>query len=79
MNDRLLKAARRQAFTLAQRLRAAPETGRAGIMAEADDLALRLGQRLLDPPLRDRLLLAAVRITERNVSPRELLAILERS
>lgn len=74
-----LKAARRQAFALAQRLRAAPEARRAVIIAEADDLALRLGQRLLDPPLRDRLLLAAVRLTERNVSPRELLAILERS
>jgi hypothetical protein len=74
-----LKAARRQAFTLAQRLRAAPEANRPSIVAEADDSALRLGQLLLDPPLRDRMVLAAVRITERNVSPRELLAILEQS
>ena len=74
-----VKAARRQAFTLAQRLRAAPEAERPGIIAEADAIALGYGRRLLDPPLRDRLLLAAVRLTERNVSPRELLAILERS
>ena len=74
-----MKAARRQAFTLAQQLRGAPEAQRASIVAGADDLALRLGQLLLDPPLRDRLLLAAVRLTERNVSPRQLLAILEQS
>jgi len=74
-----LKAARRQAFTLAQRLRAAPEAQRPSIIAEADDLASSFGRLLLSPPLRDRVLLAAVRITERNVSPRELLAILERS
>lgn len=74
-----MKAARRQAFVLAQQLRAAPQAEHPSIVAEADDCALRLGQRLLDPPLRDRLLLAAVRITERNVSPRQLLAILEQS
>lgn len=72
-----LKAARRQAFSLAQRLRAALPQDRPSIVAEADALALGFGQLLLDPPLRDRLWLAAVRITERNVSPRRLLGILE--
>ncbi|WP_437735357.1 DUF5995 family protein [Sorangium sp. So ce1335] len=74
-----LKAARRQAFALAQRLQAAAVEERPSLVAEADDRALRFGQRLLDPPLWDRLWLAAVRITERNVSPRQLLAILEQS
>lgn len=73
-----LKAARRQAFALARRLLAAPLEQRPSIVAEADDLALRFGHLLLDPPLRDRLWLAGVRLTERNVSPRQLLAILER-
>lgn len=74
-----LKAARRHAFELAQRLRAAPEPARGALLAEADDFALRLGQRLLSPPWRDRLLLAAVRLSERKLSPRELLALLERA
>jgi hypothetical protein len=74
-----LKAARRHAFDLAQRLRATPEPGRPPLIAEADDFAFRLGQRLLSPPLRDRLLLAAVRLSERNASPRDLLALLERA
>ena len=74
-----LKAARRHAFDLAQRLRAMPESSRPHLIAEADELALRLGERLLSPPLRDRLLLAAVHLSERNLSPRELLALLERA
>ena len=74
-----LKAARRHAFDLAQRLRAMPESARPHLIAEADELALRLGERLLSPPLRDRLLLAAVRLSERNMSPRELLALIERA
>lgn len=73
-----LKAARRHAFELADRLRVTPEPGRPALIAEADDFALRLGQRVLTPPLRDRLLLAAVRLSERNASPRDLLALLER-
>jgi hypothetical protein len=73
-----LKAARRHAFELAHRLRGAPEPARAALIAQADDFALALGQRLLEPPLRDRLLLAVVKLTERNASPRDLLALLER-
>jgi Family of unknown function (DUF5995) len=73
-----LKAARRHAFELAHRLRGVPEATRATLIAEADDWALRLGQRLLRPPLRDRLLLAAVQLSQRNASPRDLLAVLER-
>lgn len=73
-----LKAARRHAFELAQRLRAAPASARPALIAQADDFALELGQRLLSPPLRDRLWLAAVWLSERNSSPRELLALLER-
>lgn len=72
-----LKAARRYAFDVAQRLRAAPEADRPALIAEAEDCALRIGQRLLQPPLRDRLLLAAVRLTERNMSPRKLLELLD--
>jgi hypothetical protein len=75
-----LSAARRHAFDLAQRLRATPPAARPAVIAEAEDLAHRLGQRLLSPPsLRDRLLLAAMRLSERNLSPRELLALLERA
>ncbi len=74
-----LKAARRHAFDLARRLRSTPEPGRPALIAEADDFALQLGQRLLTPPLRDRLLLAAVRLSERNASPRDLLGLLERA
>jgi hypothetical protein len=73
-----LKAARRHAFELASRLRAAPETERPALIAQADETAFCLGQQLLAPPLRDRLLLAAIRLTEQNKSPRELLALLER-
>lgn len=73
-----LKAARRHAFDLAQRLLGMPEQHRPALLAEADDLALQLGQRLLAPPLRDRLLLAAVYLSERKASPRELLGLLER-
>lgn len=73
-----LKAARRYAFDLARRLRDTPEPGRAALVAEADDWALHLGRRLLTPPLRDRLLLAVVRLTERHASPRELIRLLER-
>ncbi|AUX20070.1 uncharacterized protein SOCEGT47_005330 [Sorangium cellulosum] len=72
-----LKAARRHAFEVAQRLRAAPEAERPALIAEAEDCALRIGQRLLQPPLRDRLLLAAVRLTERNMSPRRFLELLD--
>jgi hypothetical protein len=74
-----IKAARRHAFELAHRLHESPEAARSAIVAEADDCALRLGQCLLRPPLRDRLLLAAVQLSERNASPRDLLALLERS
>ena len=73
-----LKAARRQAFELARRLRAAPAAEQPSIVAGADVTALRFGERLLDPPLRDRVLLAVLRLTERNVSPRQHLAALER-
>jgi hypothetical protein len=72
-----VRAARRYAFELAHRLRHVPEATRASLIAEADDCARGLGQRLLRPPLRDRLLLAAVQLSERNASPRELLALLE--
>jgi hypothetical protein len=74
-----LKAARRHAFNLAQRLRATPASGHPAVIAEADEYAYGLGQRLLSPTLRDRLLLAAVRLTERKLSPRDLLALLERA
>lgn len=73
-----LKAARRHAFELASRLRVASEAERPRLIAQADETAFRLGQRLIAPPLRDRLLLAAIRLTERNKSPRELLTLLER-
>jgi hypothetical protein len=73
-----LRAARRHAFELARRLRAAPESVRPALIAEADQIALGIGQRLLDPPLRDRILLAALSLTERNKSPRDLLSLLER-
>jgi hypothetical protein len=73
-----LKAARRHAFELAHRLRGAPEATRAELIAEADDFALRLGGCVLEPPLRDRLLLALVKLSERNASPRDLLSLLER-
>jgi hypothetical protein len=73
-----LKAARRYAFELAHRMAVASDVSRAALVAEADDCALRLGQRLLRPPLRDRLLLAAVHLSERNKSPREFLDLLAR-
>jgi hypothetical protein len=73
-----LKAARRYAFDVAHRLRATAEAGRPALIAEADDCALRIGQRLLSPPLKDRLLLAAVNLSERNKSPRQLMDLLER-
>jgi hypothetical protein len=73
-----LKAARRYAFDVAHRLSATPEAGRPGLIAEADDCALRIGQRLLNPPLKDRLLLAAVHLSERNQSPRQLMDLLAR-
>lgn len=73
-----VRAARHYAFDLVQRLRAAPAASRPALMQQADDFAFRLGQRLISPPLRDRLVLALVRLTERNVSPRELLGMLER-
>jgi Family of unknown function (DUF5995) len=72
-----LKAARRQAFELAQQLRTAPEAGQAVVLVEADDRALHFGKRLLDPTLCDRVLLAALRLTEKNLSPRRLLTLLE--
>ncbi|HVZ37122.1 MAG TPA: hypothetical protein VG963_32085, partial [Polyangiaceae bacterium] len=74
-----LKAARRQALDLALRLASESDGTRAARIDEADDLAFRLGQRLLDPPLRDRLLLASLWISERNVSPREFLDLLARA
>jgi hypothetical protein len=67
------------AFALADRLRVTPEPARPALIAEADDFALRLRQRVLTPPLRDRLLLAAVRLSEHNASPRDLLGLLERA
>jgi hypothetical protein len=73
-----LKAARRNAYELAHRMRAAPESERAALIAEAEHCALGLGERLLEPPLRDRLVLAAASLFERNVSPAEMLALLER-
>jgi hypothetical protein len=73
-----LKAARRHAFELAHRLHGASESARAALIAEADDFALRLGQCVLEPPLRDRLVLAFVKLSERNASPRDLLSLLER-
>jgi hypothetical protein len=73
-----VKAARRYAFQLAHRMRQSPEAGRAALVAEADDCALRLGERLLRPPLKDRLLLALVQLSERRASPRDLLDLLER-
>jgi hypothetical protein len=73
-----LKAARRYAFDMAHRLRATAEAGRPALIAEADDCALRIGQRLLSPPLKDRLLLAVVNLSERNKSPRQLMDLLER-
>jgi hypothetical protein len=72
-----LKAARRYAFELAHRLSAASDAGRAALVAEADECALVLGQRLLRPPLRDRLLLAAVHLSERSRSPRAFVDLLE--
>jgi hypothetical protein len=73
-----LKAARRHAFEVARKLRAAPEADRPRLLAEADEVAFAIGERLIHPPLRDRLLLAAVSLTERNKSPRDLLSLLER-
>ena len=73
-----LKAARRCAYENARELLAAPASERDALIARADDAALRIGERLLEPPLRDRLLLAALRLTELNQSPRQLLATLER-
>jgi hypothetical protein len=73
-----LQAARRHAFELARRLRAAPEADKPRLIAEADETAYALGERLLNPPLRDRLLIAAISLTERNESPREILSLLER-
>ena len=74
-----MKAARRYAYQNARRLSATPEAGRAAIVAEADDCALRLGERLLNPPIRDRVLLAVLRLTELNRSPRDMLTVLERT
>jgi hypothetical protein len=73
-----VKAARRYAFDMALRLRNTPEAGRPALVAEADACALKYGELLLRPPLRDRLLLAALHLTEVNESPRGLLALLER-
>lgn len=74
-----LRTARRCAFTLATELGATPEAARPALIAQADARALELGLQLLHPPLRDRLWLAAVRLSERNLSPRQLLALLERA
>lgn len=71
-----LKAARHQALELARRLSSTSGRARTSLIAEADDLAFRLGQRLLDPPLRDRLVLASIWLSERNVSPREFIDLL---
>jgi uncharacterized protein DUF5995 len=73
-----LKAARRYAYELAHRMRATPESERAGLLAEAEGGAFRLGQRLLEPPLRDRLVIGAASLFERNASPRQLLGVLSR-
>jgi hypothetical protein len=73
-----VKAARRYAYEMAQRLRATPEAGRPALVAEADACAVKYGELLLRPPLRDRLLLAAIHLTEVNVSPREVLDLLDR-
>lgn len=74
-----LKAARRHALDLALRLASESDGTRAALIDEADDLAFQLGQRLLHPPLRDRLLLASLWLSERNVSPREFLDLLARA
>ena len=73
-----LKAARRYAFEMAQRSSATPEAGRPALVAEADACALSLGERLLRPPLRDRMLLAAIHLSEVNLSPRDVLDLLAR-
>jgi hypothetical protein len=73
-----LKAARRYAFDMAQRLRSTPEAGRPALLEEADRTAGTYGGLLLRPPLRDRLLLAAIRLSEVNASPRDIIALLDR-
>jgi len=73
-----VKAARRYAYEMAQRLRNTPEAGRPALVAEADACALKYGELLLSPPLRDRVLLGAIHLTEVNASPREFLDLLER-
>jgi Family of unknown function (DUF5995) len=72
-----LKAARRYAFDLAQRMRSTPEAGRPALEKEADATAGTFGDLLLRPPLRDRLLLAAIRLSQVNQSPREILSLLD--
>lgn len=73
-----LKAARRHAFDLAQRLRSTPEASRAALMAEADATAGAFGELLLRPPLRDRVLLGMIRLKEVTASPREIITLLDR-
>jgi uncharacterized protein DUF5995 len=73
-----LKAARRSAYQLAHRMRATPQSERGALLTSAESLASGFGQLLIRPPLRDRLLLAAASLFERNVSPRQLLGMLER-
>ena len=73
-----LKAARRYAFDMARRMRDAPTDQRSSLIAESDSCALGFGQLLLNPPLRDRVLLGALRLFERNISPRDFMGLLER-
>lgn len=73
-----LKEARRYAFDMAQRMRNAPAARRPALIEEADGNAAWFGRLLLSPPLRDRLLLAAIRLSEVNASPRDIIAMLER-
>jgi hypothetical protein len=73
-----LRAARRYAFDMAQRLRSTPDGGRAALEAEADRTAGAFGELLLRPPLRDRLLLGAIRLSEVNASPRDIITLLGR-
>lgn len=73
-----LKEARRYAFDMAQRMRNAPEERRPALLAEADGNAAWFGKLLLSPPLRDRILLAMIRLSEVNASPRDIIDMLAR-
>jgi hypothetical protein len=74
-----LEAARRQAFSVAERLLRTPEPDRPSVISQVDDLATGFGRRLLQPPFRARVLLALARLTEPALSPREIVDLLARA